>query len=91
MVRLYRRVTCSIVARDSPRSIDEPSQPTQTNGLPSVNEDDQGSRASLDASVAQVHERPRVVIIHQDGGHIPQVDGDEPIELPPPYTSILPA
>ncbi|KAG8215520.1 hypothetical protein J3R82DRAFT_9168 [Butyriboletus roseoflavus] len=77
--------TCSIVAQDSLRAMDGPSQVTQLNSLPSVHENDWRSRTSLDAGVGQVDEPPRTVNIHLDGGHAPDVDEAELRGLPPPY------
>lgn len=72
VVYSYETTTCLTVAQDLPQAMDPPSQHGQTNDPPLMNQND----------------RLRSVIIHQDGGQVPVVDEDEPVEMPPPYLSI---
>lgn len=67
------------VCADLPRATDvdvpSESQPIQTDDLPLVNQND--------------NSQSRTVVIHQDGGHVPPaIFTDEPVEMPPPYSSI---
>lgn len=69
--------------------------PTEASGLLLGDENDRGSRTSLDAGARQadVDGPPRTVILHEDDGHAPHVDETELVGLLPPIldANVVPA